>query len=67
MLKAGSKQASGAKKRKKVPLLGTFAQFNESKKKPVAPPEQKPAEDQPMDGQQPPDNLKGKEDLRKKK
>ena len=35
LLKAGSKQASGVKKRKKVPLLGTFKEYAESKRKPA--------------------------------
>ena len=34
LLKYGSKQASGTKQRKTVPLLGTFGQFKDSKKKP---------------------------------
>ena len=34
LLKSGSKQASGQKKRKTVPLLGTFGQYKDSKKKP---------------------------------
>ena len=34
LLKSGSKQASGQKIRKTVPLLGTFAQYKDSKKKP---------------------------------
>ena len=34
LLKMGSKQASGVKTRKQVPLMGSFAQYKESKKKP---------------------------------
>lgn len=34
LLKSGSKQSTGTKTRKVVPILGTFGQFKESKKKP---------------------------------
>ena len=35
MLKSGSKQTSGTKTRKVVPLMGSFGQYKESKKKPA--------------------------------
>jgi len=41
LLKSGSKKSTASKKRKVIPLLGKFAEYQESKKKPVAP--QQPA------------------------
>ena len=34
LLKQGSKQSSGIKSRKQVPLMGTFGQYKDSKRKP---------------------------------
>ena len=36
LLKANSKPSMGSKKRKKIPLKGTFGQYKESKPKPQA-------------------------------
>lgn len=37
LLKSGSKASTASKKRKVVPLLGSFKEFKDSKKKPQAP------------------------------
>ena len=37
LLKSSSKASTGAKKRKVVPLLGSFQEFKDSKKKPQVP------------------------------
>jgi len=36
LLKSGSKPVQGGKKRKQIPIMGTFGQYNESKKKAFA-------------------------------
>ena len=36
LLKSGSKPTVGGKKRKQIPIMGTFGQYNESKKKAFA-------------------------------
>ena len=67
LLKSGSKQASGAKVRKVVPLLGTFAQYKESKKKPDPKQVAQSIVDQVMLAPQPQVPPPSKEDLKKKK
>ena len=74
LLKASAKQSSGVKKRKKVPLLGSFKEFTDSKKKPVpAMPQQQPPlptqqiADQPMLAPQPQVPPAQKEDMKKRK
>jgi len=67
LLKSGSKQASGAKIRKTVPLLGTFAQYKESKKKPDPKQVAQSIVDQVMLAPQPNVPPPQKEDLKKKK
>ena len=67
MLKSGAKQTTGQKKRKKVPLLGTFAQYNDSKKKPAPQKQQTQITDTIMLAPLPTADPTGKEDLRKKK
>ena len=66
MLKAGSKQTTGVKKRKTVPLLGTFKEYTESKKKPEPPRQQKQLTDVLMMAPNPAADPSAKEDLRKK-
>ena len=37
LLKASSKKSTSIKKRKTVPLLGSFQEYKDSKKKPIPP------------------------------
>ena len=67
LLKSGSKQASGQKIRKTVPLLGTFAQYKDSKKKPEPKQVAQSIVDQVMMAPPPNVSLPSKEDLKKKK
>ena len=67
LLKSGSKQTSGAKVRKVVPLLGTFAQFKDSKKKPAPKEVAQNIVDQVMLAPQPNIPPASKEDLKKRK
>ena len=67
LLKSGSKQASGAKKRKEIPLLGTFGQYKDSKKKPESKQVAQSIVDQVMLAPQPNVPPPLKEDLKKRK
>ena len=67
LLKSGSKQATGQKMRKTVPLLGTFGQYKESKKKPDPKQVAQSIVDQVMLAPQPNIPPPQKEDLKKKK
>ena len=55
------------KKRKKVPLLGTFKEYTESKRKPVPPQQERPFTDVSMLAPLPSTNVSAKEDPKKKK
>ena len=69
LLKSNSKPIKPRIKRKKVELLGTFAQYQDSKKKPAPDPaaSQKQAKDVIMFADLPNTDPAGKEDLKKKK
>ena len=67
LLKSGSKQASGTKKRKTVPLLGTISQYKDSKKKPSPKEVAQSIVDTVMLAPQPQVPPPSKEDMRKKK
>ena len=69
LLKSNAKQIKPRQKRKKVELLGTFAQYSESKKKPVADPKEVAQQivDAVMLAPQPNVPFPGKDDLKKKK
>ena len=69
LLKSNSKPIKPRAKRKKIELLGTFAQYQDSKKKPIADPDpsQKQIKDVVMMAPQPNTDPQGKDDLKKKK